>query len=67
MNKIKKIGLLLFFIFAFIGCRQGQDANKEKPKPTPDTSKTKMEIISFSVDGASQDPKTLKYSIEGKI
>ena len=59
MNKIKKIGLLLFFIFAFIGCRQGQDSNKEKPKPTPDTPKTKMEIISFSVDGASQDPKTL--------
>ena len=63
MNKIKKLGMLLFFIFAFVGCKQSQDSEKEKPKPNPDTPKTKMEITGFSVDGESQNPKTL---LDGK-
>jgi len=63
MNKIKKIGILVLLAMAFMCCKQVGDSNQEKPKPTPEIPKGKMEITGFSIDGASQNPLTL---LDGK-
>ena len=58
---IKKNVMLLFFVLAFMGCKQTQDSEVENP--IPDVPKIQMEITGFSVGGQAQNPKSL---LDGK-